>query len=119
MLLIYTAEEAWAAMSDEEREAVYGDYFTFTNAIRESGNFVDGAPLQATSTATSVRVRNDEQLVTDGPFAETKEQLGGFYLVEAENVDEAIEIAARIPGARYGTIEVRPVLPMGAEAASA
>ncbi len=119
MLLIYTAEEAWAAMSEEERNAVYGDYFTFTNAIRESGNFVDGAPLQPISTATAVRVRGGEQLVTDGPFAETKEQLGGFYLVEAENVDEAIEIAARIPGARYGTIEVRPVLPMGAEAASA
>jgi len=119
MLLIYNDEQAWASMSDEERTALWGGYFAFTNAIRESGNFVDGAPLQATSTATSVRVRNDEQLVTDGPFAETKEQLGGFYLVEAENVDEAIEIASRIPGARYGTIEVRPVAPMGAEAASA
>jgi hypothetical protein len=119
MLLIYNAEQEWAAMSEDERNAVYGDYFAFTNAIRESGNFVDGAPLQPTSTATAVRVRGGEQLVTDGPFAETKEQLGGFYLVEAENVDEAIEIAARIPGARYGTIEVRPVLPMGAEAASA
>ena len=66
-----------------------------------------------------MRVRSGDQLVTDGPFAETKEQLGGFYLVEAENVDEAIELAARIPGARYGTIEVRPVMPIGAEAASA
>jgi hypothetical protein len=119
MLLIYNAEQEWAAMSDEERNAVYGDYFAFTNAIRESGNYVDGAPLQPTSTATAVRVRGGEQLVTDGPFAETKEQLGGFYLVEAENVDEAIELAARIPGARYGTIEVRPVMPMGVEAASA
>jgi hypothetical protein len=119
MLLIYHSEQDWAAMSDDERNALYGDYFAFTNAIRESGNFVDGAPLQPTSTATAVRVRDGEQLVTDGPFAETKEQLGGFYLVEAENVDEAIEIAARIPGARYGTIEVRPVLPVGAEAASA
>ena len=119
MLLIYNAEEDWASMSEDERNAVYGDYLTFTNAIRESGNFVDGAPLQPTSTATAVRVRGGEQLVTDGPFADTKEQLGGFYLVEAENVDEAIEIAARIPGARYGTIEVRPVMPIGAEAASA
>jgi hypothetical protein len=119
MLLIYNDEQDWAAMSDDERNAVYGDYFSFTSAIRESGAFVDGAPLQPTSTATSVRVRNAEQLVTDGPFAETKEQLGGFYLVEAENVDAAIEIAARIPGARYGTIEVRPVMPTGAEVASA
>ena len=119
MLLIYGDEQGWGSMSDEERNAVYGDYLAFTTAIRESGNFVDGAPLQPTSTATAVRVRSGEQLVTDGPFAETKEQLGGFYLVEAENVDAAIEIAARIPGARYGTIEVRPVMPMGAEAASA
>ncbi len=86
MLLIYTAEEAWAAMSDEEREAVYGDYFTFTNAIRESGNFVDGAPLQPTSTATAVRVRSGEQLVTDGPFAETKEQLGSYYRLSSKGL---------------------------------
>jgi hypothetical protein len=119
MLLIYNDEQGWAAMSDDERNAVFGDYLAFTSSIRESGNFVDGAPLQPTSTSTSVRVRSGDQLVTDGPFAETKEQLGGFYLVEAENVDEAIELAARIPGARYGTIEVRPVMPIGAEAASA
>jgi hypothetical protein len=119
MLLIYGDEQGWGSMSDEERNAVYGDYLAFTTAIRESGAFVDGAPLQPTSTATCVQVRSGEQLVTDGPFAETKEQLGGFYLVEAENVDAAIELAARIPGARYGTIEVRPVMPMGAEAASA
>ena len=119
MLLIYGDEQGWGSMSDEERNAVYGDYLAFTTAIRESGAFVDGAPLQPTSTATCVQVRSGEQLVTDGPFAETKEQLGGFYLVEAENVDAAIEIAARIPGARYGTIEVRPVLPIGAEVASA
>jgi hypothetical protein len=119
MLLIYNDEQDWAAMSDDERNVVFGAYFAFTSAIRESGAFVDGAPLQPTSTATSVRVRSGEQLVTDGPFAETKEQLGGFYLVEAENVDAAIAIAARIPGALYGTIEVRPVMPMGAEVASA
>jgi hypothetical protein len=119
MLLIYGDEQGWGSMSDEERKAVFGDYLAFTTAIRESGAFVDGAPLQPTSTATCVQVRSGEQLVTDGPFAETKEQLGGFYLVEAENVDAAIEIAARIPGARYGTIEVRPVMPMGAEVASA
>jgi hypothetical protein len=119
MLLIYGDEQGWGAMSDEEQNAVFGDYLAFTSSIRESGAFIDGAPLQPSSTATAVQVRNGEQLVTDGPFAETKEQLGGFYLVEAENVDAAIEIAARIPGARYGTIEVRPVMPMGAEVASA
>jgi len=119
MLLIYGDEQGWGGMSDEERNAVFGDYLAFTSSIRESGNFVDGAPLQPTGTATSVLVLGGEQLITDGPFAETKEQLGGFYLVEAENVDEAIGLAARIPGARYGTIEVRPVMPMGAEVASA
>jgi hypothetical protein len=77
-----------------------------------------GNALRGPSAASTVRVRRRERLVTDGPFAETKEQLGGYYLIEAENVDEAIEIAARIPSARYGTIEVRPVAPMGAEAAS-
>jgi hypothetical protein len=110
MLLIYNDESAWAALSEAEREAIVGDYFAFTGEIRESGNFVDGAPLHPTTTATAVRVRDGETLVTDGPFAETKEQLGGFYLVEAADADEAIAIAARIPGSRYGTIEVRPVV---------
>jgi hypothetical protein len=110
MLLIYNDENAWAALSDAERESIVGDYFAFTGEIRESGNFVDGAPLHPTSTSTAVRVREGETLVTDGPFAETKEQLGGFYLVEAADADEAIALAARIPGARYGTIEVRPVV---------
>ncbi len=110
MLLIYNDENAWAALSDAERESIVGDYFAFTGEIRESGNFVDGAPLHPTSTATAVRVRDGETLVTDGPFAETKEQLGGFYLVEAADADEAIALAARIPGAKYGTIEVRPVV---------
>ena len=110
MLLIYNDENAWAALSDAERESIVGDYLAFTGEIRESGNYVDGAPLHPTSTATAVRVRDGETLVTDGPFAETKEQLGGFYLVEATDADEAIAVAARIPGAKYGTIEVRPVV---------
>jgi hypothetical protein len=110
MLLIYNDENAYAALSDADREAIHGDYFTYTGEIRESGNFVDGAPLHPTSTATAVRVRDGETLVTDGPFAETKEQLGGFYVVEAADADEAIALAARIPGAKYGTIEVRPVV---------
>ena len=110
MLLIYNDENAWAGLSEAERGEIDGDYVTFTGEIRESGNFVDGAPLHPTTTATAVRVRDGETLVTDGPFAETKEQLGGFYVVEAADADEAIAIAARIPGARYGVIEVRPVV---------
>jgi len=115
MLLIYNDENAWAALSETDRGEIVGEYFAFTDEIRDSGNFVDGAPLHPTSTATAVRVRDGETLVTDGPFAETKEQLGGFYLVEAADADEAIALAGRIPGARYGTIEVRPVLAVGAE----
>jgi hypothetical protein len=110
MLLIYNDENAYAALSDAERESIHGDYFTYTGEIRESGNFVDGAPLHPTATASAVRVRDGETLVTDGPFAETKEQLGGFYMVEAADADDAIALAARIPGAKYGTIEVRPVV---------
>jgi hypothetical protein len=115
MLLIYGDETAGQQLTDDERSTMFGEYFAFSASIRESGNYVAGAPLQPTTTSTSVRVRNGEQLVTDGPFAETKEQLGGYYLIEAEDVDEAIEIAARIPGARHGTIEVRPVMPVPAE----
>jgi hypothetical protein len=114
-LLIYDDEKAWAAMSEAEKNAIYQEYFAFTTDLREKGGYVDGAPLQPTSTATTVRVRDGEHVVTDGPFAETKEQLGGFYLIEAESIDEALDWAARIPGARYGSIEVRPVLPIGAE----
>ena len=115
MLLIYDDEQQWQLMSEGERKAIMQEYFAYTTSVREKGQFVDGAPLQPTTTATSVRVRNGETLVTDGPFAETKEQLGGFYLVEAESVDEAIELASRIPSARLGTIEVRPVMEIRAE----
>jgi hypothetical protein len=115
MLLIYNDEADWQRLNEDERKAIVGEYFAFTASIQESENYVAGAPLQPTSTSTSVRVRNGEQLLTDGPFAETKEQFGGYYLVEARDADEAIELAARIPGARYGTIEVRPVMPIPAE----
>ena len=110
MCLIYSDESTWQNMPEDERNAVYGEYMTFTQSIRDSGNHVAGDALQSISTDTSVRVRNGEALVTDGPFAETKEQLGGYYLVEAKDVDEALKIAQRIPSARYGTIEVRPVV---------
>jgi hypothetical protein len=110
MCLIYDDEKVWQGMGEEERNAVFAEYGTFTQAIRDGGSYVAGDALQPTSTATSVRIRNGETLVTDGPFAETKEQLGGYYLVEAKDVDEALKIAERIPSARYGTIEVRPVV---------
>jgi hypothetical protein len=111
MLLIYDDEQAWARMPEAERSAIVEEYFAVTHELRNRGVYVGGAPLQPTSAATSVRVRDGEQLVTDGPFAETKEQLGGYFLLETESLDEALECAALLPAARYGTIEVRPVIP--------
>ena len=110
MLLIYDDEQVWANFSEAERGAIFGEYGKLTQELRDSGAYVAGDPLQPIATATSVRVRDGEPLVTDGPFAETKEQLGGYYIVEAESIDEAIEHASKIPSARYGTIEVRPIL---------
>ena len=114
MLLIYENEKAGATIPEGERQKMFGEYMQFTNDIRASGHYQAGAPLQPTSKATSVRMRNGKRSVTDGPFAETHEQLLGYYLVEAKNLDEAIAIAAKIPGARLGTIEVRPVMEMPA-----
>jgi hypothetical protein len=116
LLLIYNDEKAWAALPDEERAAIIGHYFALTDELRDHGAYVMGAPLQPTTTASTVRIRDDEQLVTDGPFAETKEQLGGYYLIEVSSDDEARAWAAKIPAARYGSVEVRPVLAVGAEA---
>jgi hypothetical protein len=113
LLLIYVAEKAWAAMSDDERNALYTEYRAFTHQIQDSGQWVGGNPLQPTHTATTVRVRDGKASTTDGPFAETREQLGGYYLVEAKDLDEATRLAARIPGARMGSIEVRPVMKVG------
>jgi hypothetical protein len=110
LLLIYGNEQALAQMSEAEGAEQYQAYDTFTKDIVDRGLFQSGEALQPTSTATTVRVRNDETLTTDGPFAETKEQLGGYYLVDCKDLDEAIETAARIPGARNGSIEVRPVM---------
>ena len=114
MCLIYDDEKVWQGMSEDERNQVFGEYGAFTESIQESGNLVAGDALEPTSTATTVRVRNGETLVTDGPFAETKEQLGGYYLIEAETLDEALEIAARCPGAKHGAVEVRPLMPIPA-----
>lgn len=111
LLLIYRSEAEVAKISPADLSAMYGEYFKFTQEIRDSGNYLGGNPLKPTTTATTVRVRDSKRVVTDGPFAETKEQLGGYYLIEAKDLDQAISIAARIPGARYGSIEVRPIQP--------
>ena len=107
MLLIYLDEQS---MSETEREHCYVESAQFANQLNSSGHYLAAAPLHPISTATSVRVREGKRLVTDGPFAETREQLGGYYLIDAPNLDEAIDIAARIPGVRWGTVEIRPVM---------
>ena len=112
MLLIYF-DEAWDKLSLTARQQIYGEQLQLSEQLTSSGQYLAGAPLQRPSTATSVRVRDGERLVTDGPFAETREQLGGYYMVDAKNLDEATAIAAKIPGARYGCVEVRPVWMMG------
>jgi hypothetical protein len=109
-LLIYASEQDWAGQSEEQAQAQFQEYMSFTKDIVDRGIYQSGEALQPTATATTVRVRDGETLSTDGPFAETKEQLGGFYVVEAKDLDEAIEIAARIPDVRNGSIEVRPVM---------
>ena len=116
MLLIYNDEKRWQQLSEAERGPIIQEYFALTQELKDNGAYVLGAPLQPTSTSTTVRVQDDDQLVTDGPFAETKEQLGGFYLVDVESIDDAIAYAAKIPGARYGSIEVRPVMPVPVQA---
>ena len=109
-LLIYASEQEWANQTEEQSQAAYQEYMAFTKDIIDRGLMKGGEALQPTSTATSVRVRNGDTLTTDGPFAETKDQLGGFYLVDCKDLDEAVEVAAGIPDARRGTIEVRPVM---------
>jgi hypothetical protein len=110
LLLIYDNEQEWGALGEAEQQKIYGEYGKLSEELHASGQFVSGSQLAPTSTATSVRVRDDEQMVTDGPFAETHEQLGGYFLVEAKDLDEAISIAGRVPSARMGTIEVRPLV---------
>jgi hypothetical protein len=109
MLLIYHDEKAWDQLTEPERQKVYSEYRQLIEEIKSAGQHLAGSQLHGTSTATSVRVREGKQFTTDGPFAETKEQLGGYFLIEAGNLDEAIAVAARVPSARNGTIEVRPV----------
>ena len=116
LLLIHGAEGQWESRTDEEREAMYREYAAFSDDLRDQGKLISANELQPVSTATTITVRDGETIVTDGPFAETKEALGGYYLIEAESLDEAIEWAARIPSARDGSIEVRPVVMRQAEA---
>jgi hypothetical protein len=110
MLLIYNEPGQEAALGEAERHAMMSDYFAFTQRIVDSGELVSGEPLQGIETATTVSVREGETIVTDGPFAETKEVLGGFYLVDVEGVARAQELAAEIPTSKWGRIEVRPLM---------
>ena len=107
MLLVYLDEQV---LSDSEREHCYVESARLTQDLNASGQYLAASPLHPVSTATSVRVRDGKRVVTDGPFAETREQLGGFYLIEARDLDEAMNIAERIPPAKFGTVEIRPVL---------
>src|SRR3984885_7422439 len=110
LLMIYANEAEYAKIDPATLQKVFEEYGAFTQGIVKSGNFKAGDRLQPTTTATTVRVRDGKTLTTDGPFAETREQLGGYYLVEAKDLDAALAIAARIPGAKTGSIEVRPIM---------
>jgi hypothetical protein len=110
MLLVYLDEQA---MTEEEREHCYVESAQLAQALNASGQYLDASPLHPVATATSVRIRDGRRVVTDGPFAETREQLGGYYVIEAGDLDEAISIAERIPPARFGTVEIRPVMEIG------
>jgi hypothetical protein len=110
MLLVYLDEQA---MSEAEREHCYVESAQLAQELNSSRQYLDASPLHPVATATSVRVRDGKRLVIDGPFAETREQLGGYYLIEANDLDEAISIAERIPPARFGTVEIRPVMEIG------
>ena len=109
LLLIYTSEQQDAQRTEEEQQANMDAYYAFTNEVREAGVMVGGEALHPTTAATTVRVRSGQTASTDGPFAETKEQLGGYYMLDCDNLDEAIKWAAKIPGAKDGCIEIRPV----------
>jgi hypothetical protein len=109
LCLIYDDEKIYTGMSKAEIDAFMGEYDTFTVDIKKSGHYLGGEALKPVSTATTVRIRNGKTSTTDGPFAETKEQLGGYYMIEAKDLNEALQIAAKIPSARTGSVEVRPI----------
>ena len=110
LILIYNDENGWAGMSEAEMNAAFGEYMTYSKDMALAGVMKGGASLQPTMTATTVRVRDGKTVKTDGPFAETKEQLGGYYVIDVPNLDEALKWAARCPGAKTGSIEIRPLV---------
>jgi hypothetical protein len=110
LCLIYDDEKSWQKLAPGETEKIMGEFHAYTESIKKSGHYIGGNALAPTHTATTVRVRQGKLATTDGPFAETKEQLGGYYLLQARDLNEAIQLAARIPGARFGAVEVRPVM---------
>ena len=118
MLLIYNDPTTRNTLSEGEAQEMFGKYFAFTQRIVESGEFISGDPLQGLETATTVRVRGGKTASTDGPFAETKELLGGYYLVDCKDLDRAIELAAQIPDARLGSVEIRPIMELPADMAA-
>jgi hypothetical protein len=109
LCLIYDEETKMATMSKGEQDAFMGEYFAFTEDIKKSGHYIGGEALQPVGTATTVRMRSGKMSTTDGPFAETKEQLGGYYLINAKDLNDALQVASRIPSAKTGTVEVRPI----------
>lgn len=110
LLLIYDQESQWGKMSEAEQGIMMQEYGELSKSLQQSGHYRAGSQLHPVSKATTVRVRDGKKLVTDGPFAETKEQLGGYYLIDAKDLDDAVAIAARIPSARFGSIEIRPLV---------
>ena len=110
LCLIYDEEKKMAGMSKSESDAFMGEYYAFTEGVKKSGHYIGGNALQPVHTATTVRIRQGKISTTDGPFAETKEQLGGYYLIEAKDLNEAIQVASKIPSAQIGSIEVRPIM---------
>lgn len=110
LCLIYEDETLWQKMPKTEADTLYAEYSAFKDGITKSGHLVGCNPLQPTRTATTVRVRNGKVSTTDGPYAETKEQLGGYFLIGARDLNDAIQVASRIPGARLGSVEVRPIM---------
>ena len=110
LLTLYENEKIYEGKTEADMAKLMGEYDAFTESIKKSGNYIGGEALQPVATASTVRVRDGKRLTTDGPFAETKEQLGGFYLVKAKNIDEAIAIASRVPAAMTGSVEIRPCM---------
>ena len=110
LCLIYEDETFWSKTPKQELDAIMGDYHAFSATYKQSGHVLGGNALEPTATATTIRVRNGKMSTTDGPFAETREHLGGYFMINAKDLDEAIAVAAKIPGAKKGTVEIRPVL---------